>query len=231
MLPRRSVRVSVLYLFVVSLLVLANTSFKSSAQIASKTAPPAEIDVRGKGGVPGGTALRSPTPVQLKALAPLQGEVCAPVQARYNGWTATPYHLLSHGGANNASGLPVYLRFRMTSDFATSCGLNAGWYIDNLVINNMNSLGCPSGLAKLEDNSSYSGSSILAALSRSSEVQAMNPNSPVWAVVGGRSGWEFGGAARRWRPRNEGRSRTAARTELAHSSLFQLSLNRAKVTC
>lgn len=135
------------------------------------------------------------------------------------------------GGANNASGLPVYLRFRMTSDFATSYGINAGWYVDNLVISNMSSLGCPSGLAKLEDNSSDSGSTCLATLSRSSEVCLMNPNTPVWAVVGGRSGWEFGGAARCWRPRNQGRPQTAARTELAHSSLFQLSLNRAKVTC
>src|SRR6185503_2533464 len=65
------------------------------------------------------------------------------------------------GGANNASGLPVYLRFRMTTDFATSYGINAGWYVDNLVINNMSSLGCPSGLAKLENNSSESDSTSL----------------------------------------------------------------------
>jgi hypothetical protein len=153
MLPRRSVRVSVLCLFIVSLLVLANTSFKSSAQIASKTARPGEIDVRGQDGLPRGTALRSPTPVQLKALA------------------------------------------------------------------------------KLENNSSDSDSRSLATLSRSTAAGAMNPNTPVWAALRGRSGWESCGAARSERPRNQGRPRTAARTELAHSSLFQLSLNRAKVTC
>jgi hypothetical protein len=40
------------------------------------------------------------------------------------------------GGVNNPQGLPVYLRFRVTSDVSTNVGPNSGWYIDNLVINN-----------------------------------------------------------------------------------------------
>ncbi len=40
------------------------------------------------------------------------------------------------GGEFNPSGLPVYFRFRMTSDAATNAGPEGGWYVDNLVINN-----------------------------------------------------------------------------------------------
>jgi hypothetical protein len=59
------------------------------------------------------------------------------------------------GGANNPLGLPVFLRFRMTSDVATSAGFDGGWYVDNLAINNYT--GC--GLAMVEVN----GSETLAA--------------------------------------------------------------------
>ncbi len=41
------------------------------------------------------------------------------------------------GGEHNPSSLPVYIRFRETSDAASAVGTDAGWYIDNLVINNM----------------------------------------------------------------------------------------------
>jgi hypothetical protein len=54
------------------------------------------------------------------------------------------------GGTNNPLGLPVFLRFRMSSDVATAIGSGGGWYIDNLVINNLTSTGCPQGLAKIE---------------------------------------------------------------------------------
>jgi hypothetical protein len=47
-------------------------------------------------------------------------------------------------------GLPVFLRFRMTSDVATAIGSGGGWYIDNLVINNVASAGCSGGLAKAD---------------------------------------------------------------------------------
>jgi hypothetical protein len=40
------------------------------------------------------------------------------------------------GSVNNPQGLPVYLRFRATSDVSTNVGPDSGWYIDNLVINN-----------------------------------------------------------------------------------------------
>jgi hypothetical protein len=52
------------------------------------------------------------------------------------------------GGTNNPLGLPVFLRFRMTSDVATAIGSGGGWYIDNLVINNV--AGCSGGLAKAD---------------------------------------------------------------------------------
>ena len=54
------------------------------------------------------------------------------------------------GGLNNAAGLPVFLRFRMSSDVATAIGSGGGWYIDNLVINNMTNAGCPFGIATVD---------------------------------------------------------------------------------
>jgi hypothetical protein len=41
------------------------------------------------------------------------------------------------GGLHNPNGLPVYIRFRMSSDVATAAGTDAGWFVDNLVINNL----------------------------------------------------------------------------------------------
>ncbi|MGB8511017.1 MAG: hypothetical protein WCD76_21785, partial [Pyrinomonadaceae bacterium] len=41
------------------------------------------------------------------------------------------------GGIHNPNGLPVFIRFRMTSDAATANGVDAGWFVDNLVINNL----------------------------------------------------------------------------------------------
>lgn len=57
---------------------------------------PSEIDVRGSHGVPKGTALRTPTQAQLKALQSLQDLVNGQLQVRYNGLTATPRHLFSY---------------------------------------------------------------------------------------------------------------------------------------
>jgi len=45
------------------------------------------------------------------------------------------------GGVHNPSGLPVYIRFRETSDAATSPGVDSGRFVDNLVINNMGASG------------------------------------------------------------------------------------------
>ena len=41
------------------------------------------------------------------------------------------------GGVHNPTGQPVYIRFRMTSDPASANGVDAGWFVDNLVINNL----------------------------------------------------------------------------------------------
>ena len=45
------------------------------------------------------------------------------------------------GGVRNPNSLQVYIRFRMTSDAGSTAGVNSGWYIDNLVINNLDA--CP----------------------------------------------------------------------------------------
>ena len=65
------------------------------------------------------------------------------------------------GGVNNPNGLPVYLRFRMTSDVSTVPGPNSGWYIDNVVINDFEACRPPViTVTTIEDNDSriaYSG--------------------------------------------------------------------------
>ncbi|MCA1639583.1 MAG: M36 family metallopeptidase [Acidobacteria bacterium] len=65
------------------------------------------------------------------------------------------------GSVNNPQGLPVYLRFRATSDVSTNVGPNSGWYIDNLVINNPSSCQAPVvTTTTIEDNDqrvAYSG--------------------------------------------------------------------------
>jgi hypothetical protein len=45
------------------------------------------------------------------------------------------------GGLLNPNALPVYVRFRMTSDVLTTAGPASGWYIDNVVVHNL--AGCP----------------------------------------------------------------------------------------
>src|SRR5205085_9359348 len=47
------------------------------------------------------------------------------------------------GGQKNPQGLPMYLRFRMTSDANGTPGGTAGWYIDNVVIHNLDPASCP----------------------------------------------------------------------------------------
>ena len=44
---------------------------------------------------------------------------------------------ICRGGPLNPSGLPVYIRFRMTSDAASTPGVQSGWYIDNVSINGL----------------------------------------------------------------------------------------------
>lgn len=69
-------------------------------------------------------------------LSPLQG------RRAYTG-TKELHHVrvalgaFAPGGVRNPLGLPVFVRFRMTSDVATSAGPSGGWYIDNLAIINL----------------------------------------------------------------------------------------------
>jgi hypothetical protein len=91
-------------LVVAVLFLLLSSLFVSSAQLgnglvrgASPPARPAEVDVRGPHGVPKGLAQRTPTEDQLKAIGSLQGSIGATLRVEYNGLTATPRHLFSHG--------------------------------------------------------------------------------------------------------------------------------------
>ena len=85
----------------------------------------------------------------------LEGVVIGSVLQGRRGYTGTKglHHVrialgsFAAGGQNNPAGLPVFLRFRMSSDVATAIGSGGGWYIDNLVINNMTGAGCPFGIA------------------------------------------------------------------------------------
>jgi hypothetical protein len=54
-----------------------------------------------------------------------------------------PLEAFAQGGMHNPSNLPVYIRFRMTSDAASVPACNAGWFVDNLVINNLDPSICP----------------------------------------------------------------------------------------
>lgn len=73
----------------------------------------------------------------------LEGVFLSPLQGRRS-FTGT--QSLTHvraalgdfapGGPRNPNGLPVYLRFHVSSDVASTVGPASGWYIDNLVINN-----------------------------------------------------------------------------------------------
>ena len=54
-----------------------------------------------------------------------------------------PLEAFAPGGMHNPNGLPVRIRFRMTSDVLSVPSCDAGWYIDNLVINNFDPASCP----------------------------------------------------------------------------------------
>ncbi|MDQ3134767.1 MAG: hypothetical protein M3Q76_08190, partial [Acidobacteriota bacterium] len=45
------------------------------------------------------------------------------------------------GGVHNPTGAPVFIRFRMTSDAGSTAGAQSGWYLDNVVVNNLDA--CP----------------------------------------------------------------------------------------
>jgi hypothetical protein len=54
-----------------------------------------------------------------------------------------PLEAFAAGGQHNPQGLPVRIRFRMVSDVASVPSCNAGWFIDNLAINNLDPASCP----------------------------------------------------------------------------------------
>ncbi|HEV3467766.1 MAG TPA: M36 family metallopeptidase [Pyrinomonadaceae bacterium] len=61
------------------------------------------------------------------------------------------------GGVHNPQGLPVFIRFRMTSDVASANGLDSGWYVDNLVVNN---LSCRVNVSSAEAGATAAASSV-----------------------------------------------------------------------
>ncbi|MGQ0762203.1 MAG: hypothetical protein ACT4OT_09360 [Acidobacteriota bacterium] len=59
------------------------------------------------------------------------------------GRTKISLRAFAAGGALNPTGLPVYIRFRMTSDAASTPGPQSGWYIDNVSISDLGSCVLP----------------------------------------------------------------------------------------
>jgi hypothetical protein len=86
------------------------------------------------------------------------------------------------GGTYNPNNQQVYIRLRNTSDAASAVGLDAGWYIDNLVINN---LACFVNIAASSSGATASASS----------THVDRNYSPGGAIDGDRTGfdWENGG--------------------------------------
>jgi hypothetical protein len=86
------------------------------------------------------------------------------------------------GGLHNPTGQPVYIRFRMTSDVASASGVDSGWFVDNLVINN---LACHVNIALASNGSTAVASS----------TTTVRDYSPANAINGDRkaANWESGG--------------------------------------
>ncbi|HEX8474159.1 MAG TPA: M36 family metallopeptidase [Pyrinomonadaceae bacterium] len=126
--------------------------------------------------------------------APLDGALEAeqkgsPLQGRlaYTGAKALHHTRISlndfaPGGTYNPNNLPVYVRFRNTSDVASVPGLDAGWFVDNVVINN---LACLVNVA----------SAAAGAVAEASSSYTSRNYSPAGAIDGDRRGidWENGG--------------------------------------
>ncbi len=94
--------------------------FPAEGLTVSENAKPAEFDVRGPDGVPKGTALRTPTSAQTKAIAALQATVTGSLEVQYNGLTATPRHMFSHTGylTQPSSAAPEAIARQFLSDWA-----------------------------------------------------------------------------------------------------------------
>lgn len=91
------------------------------------------------------------------------------------------------GGANNPGGLPVYIRFRMTSDAATTAGPQSGWYIDNVVVSNL--ADCPvCNVVNLA----------LSAVASASSTHASGNFPAAAAINGDRTGATWGSSSGGW---------------------------------
>ncbi|HEX5702142.1 MAG TPA: hypothetical protein VFX97_02860 [Pyrinomonadaceae bacterium] len=75
-------------------------------------------------------------------LSPLQGRR-AFTGSRGLSRTKISLRAFANGGPLNPSALPVYIRFRMTSDAASTPGVLSGWYIDNVSISDLSSCVLP----------------------------------------------------------------------------------------
>ena len=64
-----------------------------------------------------------------------------------------PLEAFAPGSTNNPNSLPVFIRFRMTSDVLSVPACDAGWFIDNLVINNLDQATCPAGIIPIQPGS------------------------------------------------------------------------------
>ncbi|MBC7931761.1 MAG: hypothetical protein H7Z38_14470, partial [Rubrivivax sp.] len=113
--------------------------------------------------------------------SPLQGRL-AYTGAKSLHHTRIALNDFAPGGTYNPQSLPVYIRFRNTSDVASAAGLDAGWYVDNVVINN---LACRVNVAGASSGATATASS----------TQSSRNYSPGGAIDGDRKGasWESGG--------------------------------------
>lgn len=78
-------------------------------------------------------------PVMLSALQGRRAFTGARALSR----TKISLRAFANGGPMNPSGLPIYIRFRMTSDAASTPGAGSGWYIDNVSISDLGSCVLP----------------------------------------------------------------------------------------
>ena len=125
-------------------------------------------------------------------LSPLQGRLAyTGVKARHK--VRISLNDFAPGRPHNPSGLPVYIRFRNTSDAASANGLDAGWYVDNLTVRNF--VEPPPGVCVTRTNVALSsnGSNATASSSHSSGVYPASA-----AVNGDRTGVNWGTSNGGW---------------------------------
>jgi photosystem II stability/assembly factor-like uncharacterized protein len=97
------------------------------------------------------------------------------------------------GGLLNPGSLPVYIRFRMTSDVGTSAGPLSGWYLDNVAVHNLGV--CPPSVCVTRTNVALrsNGSNATASSTHSSGVYPASA-----AINGDRTGVNWGTANGGW---------------------------------